>query len=819
MGADVPDALDDALHRLTSLVEAGDRAGVVRLAAELTEEHRLALSPRLRPLVQRVSREHWDAVWLPGGASGAVMDRITAASVAEAVTAPISEVASVITGWHEDLDVLALRPPAWRRAWARVRTENRSIGLVYLAARAGLVERPTGPDWVLGLLRGLPVDTTLADAIAADPVLLERDLWELFETEGGGQDSLANRDKYSPADEGPWAVALKALADRGVIDRGRLLDASLASLARDLPLYQAGWFSAFHELLEPTVDERARRQAAYARLLRSPIGPTVSFAVRALRAVRRAGRVDDDVLQAHLAPALLARAKTTAIGSLTLLEGCAAPDPELARAATEHPAAEVQVRAIRLLARLGAAVDPEGLAPRLRAVPVDDDGSVPALPARRDVDPRAPRDLVPLLPVTDAADLAERLAVLAERLDDPDEMDLVVDAAVRLGPSSQVQAALAPLVRAARRRLVDVHEESPGTTVVRALIVAVEEPGSPLVQQLRGSTLAWADVLPRVGAGGLPPLGTPTHAGGWLDVHELARRLAVHGDVPAAELVGALERVPPWQSAELADLPLPEHPFVARTLSSLLSRTSAEYRVRRGKSGEVVVDGPDVLFVDRWPHEDVAVRRDAHARPGRKEGHYASGVGALGTNRDWWEARWNDRLFLEPLLDPNEPFGPMARLLLATAMATKEAAQRRLAVDVVIQAVGDGRLDTDALAEGLVGAAAWTAPARLAGTFEEAASAGPLQALVVRRAGLAVLPEHDPAARGLSALLEILLDLCTLAGAAVEGPARPWLGRLTGSSKAARAATALLAVEGRGTAHQRAAVEQAEACRPGVGAP
>ena len=747
------------------------------------------------------------------------MARTDAAAAAEALCAPTAQATAELAGWEMGLDVLALRPPAWRQAWARASTAQRAVGAVYPAVRAGLVERPTGPDWVLGLLRGLPVETTLADAIAADPVLLERDLWTLFETEGGGEDSLAARDKYSPADEGSWAVALQTLAERGVLDRGRVLDASLGSLARDLPRYQAGWFSAFHELLGPTVDERVQRQATYARLLRSPVGPTVSFAVRALQVVRRAGRVDDDVLQAHLSPAMLARAKTTALAALALLEGCAAPDPELAWAATEHPSAEVQARATRLLARLGVAVDPAGLAPRLRTAPADDDGSVPALPARRDVDVFTPRDLVPLRPVTDAEDLADRLAVLVERLDDPDEMDLAVEASIRLGSTPEVQAALSPLVRASRRRLVDADSESPATTVVRALVVALTEPDSPLVQQLQGSALPWVEVLPRVASGGVPPLGTPTHAGGWLDVHELSRRLAACGDVPAAEVVEALERVPPWQRDELAQLRLPEHPFVARTTGRLLSRTPPDYRVRRGDSGEVVVDGPDVLFVGRWPHEDVAVRRDSHARPGRKEGHYASGVGALGTNRDWWEARWPDRLFLEPLLDPAEPFGPMARLLLATALATKEAAQRRLAVDVLIQAVGDGRLDAQALAEGLVGAAGWTAPARLSGTLEDAASAGPLQALVVRRGALESLPEHDPTARGLSALLEVLLDLSTAAGAAVDGPARAWLDRLTGSSKAARAAKALLAVEGRGTAQQRAAVEQAQAGRPDVATP
>ena len=51
--------------------------------------------------------------------------------------------------------------------------------------------------------------------------------------------------------------------------RQRLLDVSLAALARDFSAYRAGWFSRFHESLAPTDDERAQRTDAYLRLLRS----------------------------------------------------------------------------------------------------------------------------------------------------------------------------------------------------------------------------------------------------------------------------------------------------------------------------------------------------------------------------------------------------------------------------------------------------------------------------------------------------------------------------------------------------------------------
>ena len=78
------------------------------------------------------------------------------------------------------------------------------------------------------------------------------------------------------------AHAMRELATRGEIDRNRLLDASLEALARDFSQYRAGWFSRFHEYMEPNFEERAARTEHYLGLLASPIPPTVAFAVKAL---------------------------------------------------------------------------------------------------------------------------------------------------------------------------------------------------------------------------------------------------------------------------------------------------------------------------------------------------------------------------------------------------------------------------------------------------------------------------------------------------------------------------------------------------------
>ena len=55
----------------------------------------------------------------------------------------------------------------------------------------------------------------------------------------------------------PGATSFRSSRPRDPAMRQRLLDASLAALARDFSTYRAGWFSRFHESLAPTDDERA----------------------------------------------------------------------------------------------------------------------------------------------------------------------------------------------------------------------------------------------------------------------------------------------------------------------------------------------------------------------------------------------------------------------------------------------------------------------------------------------------------------------------------------------------------------------------------
>ena len=146
--------------------------------------------------------------------------------------------------------------------------------------------------------------------IRSTPDIRDEDVWRLFEVEGGGELSLATFDKYIGGKlAGGWASALVELAADGTLSRDRLLDESLCALERDFAQFRAGWFSRFHEQLEPTLEERAVRRDQYLGLLGSSIPPTVSFAVKAIGVLDKADKLTSEDVLAHIRPVLQARGR------------------------------------------------------------------------------------------------------------------------------------------------------------------------------------------------------------------------------------------------------------------------------------------------------------------------------------------------------------------------------------------------------------------------------------------------------------------------------------------------------------------------------
>lgn len=331
--------------------KAEDEAAVRILLADVSEADRADLIPVAREIVARVTKQGI-------GAAGHLAPMLLMAYGVLSV----SEIRKL--GWRSNhlpkqlQDVLRTR--ASERLVPIVEFLLDDVGdgawrVVRPLVREGIVARPDRPSYTIAMLAATR-RRDAAEMIAEDPGLLEVEVWRLFEVEGGGEDSLANHEKFFGD---TWGKVFRDLASRDAVLRGRLLDLSLAALARDFATYRAGWFSRFHESLAPTDEERARRAYGYLGLLRSRVGPTVSFAVNALARIDRAGRLPPDALLDRIGPVLVEGSAGTAKAGLGLVGRAGAGSRDDARQAAivatdalGNASPEVQRAAIALIGRL-----------------------------------------------------------------------------------------------------------------------------------------------------------------------------------------------------------------------------------------------------------------------------------------------------------------------------------------------------------------------------------------------------------------------------------------------------------------------------------
>jgi hypothetical protein len=224
------------------------------------------------------------------------------------------------------------------------------------------------------------------------------------------------------------------------------------------------------------------------------------------------------------------------------------------------------------------------------------------------------------------------------------------------------------------------------------------------------------------------------------------------------------------------------------------------------------VDGPDLFTV--LLHDVVAHgARDAtgwvaSAWPLGRESFFAAGADMmLGVEFTPSEAG-SYRPFIEALLDPDTPLRPMARLLLAGTLSSNRPELQWLAVDALVAAVDDGRIDGRLLGEATrqLLAAGLAKPARLAKALGDAAHASLLHARVVVHALQRLAAGQSPPPLGLHALLELLKELLVETGQRVDDPGvRVALGGLPSSGKTGRLARDILALEATNPRSSRAA--------------
>lgn len=788
--------------------------------------------------------------------------------------------------------------PAWLAPLVRERVEAlastwangpAAFGVIRTLERLGLVEFAPDHTYVLAAVGGLGegVDGGRVAAIRDDPDLVERVIWRMFEVEGGGQVSLANIDRFSAAGR-TWQADFLALVADGTLPRERVLEACLAALNRDFSAYRAGWFARLYLALQPTVTEQASHQPALRALLRSDIDATVTLAVKRLRAVGRAGLLDDSATAPALSAAVLVKAKGTAIEAVRLLDDIVKRQPALpvevvavASTALEHPHADVQRAAATLLVRLGAqdAVTAviESLSPSVRAGLA---GAI-SLPVSGPV--AAGRVSAPLPSADRVAasrhDLLDRLAALLEDAGDALEVELVMAGLARLGEG----ALLRPLCRRATTVLQRGPQErvTPGWLrgqlarlvlrasgeQVAALPVAVGG-ADFLVQRLEEVTDI---VLGRQPVRAL--LATPEQAGGWISPDALLHRLQTAGHWPLHhDLVAALLRLHPADRAgaltkaagaaalrgEVAEvvryaLGVAPEPDRRRVLKRTARRATPawwvaasrarmpfevdEWLMAHGISGtgrshpiegclsfranpytwkdsrgrrdgtywtrSLTLAGP---VCTPAPDEPTAVCCDSERKDGNQEDftrwlaltwphdaeHFlVAGSGVVVDAATDSEVHHDSVRVLAALADHPGRLGRLALTTLAAGLSAGKPDQRVVAADAVLQLHGAGRLSAAQLAEGLAAFRGPGSVTRWAGSLGAVASADAVARSFVVDVLSEALPCFDRRARGLHALLELLLEELLRAGRPTPSVLRSWLAGFAGGSRTSKAAAAL----------------------------
>ena len=154
---------------------------------------------------------------------------------------------------------------------------------------------------------------------------------------------------------------------------------------------------------------------------------------------------------------------------------------------------------------------------------------------------------------------------------------------------------------------------------------------------------------------------------------------------------------------------------------------------------------------------------------------------------------------LEHALDPLVPLGPEAWLAVAACLVAKSPDLPRVAVDVVVTSIDDGRFDAEALGDAI----AWLVdndfakPSRLEAPLRDVARVSPRHGAQIVRAIESVLARLGATPRGLHALLEVAVESATATRRPIaDERARAALERIAGevspSSKLGKLARALL---------------------------
>ncbi|MGO9977565.1 MAG: DUF6493 family protein [Solirubrobacteraceae bacterium] len=873
----------------------GESARVLDLCRALDDAARSSVSRAADALARRVAltREERDY----GTATDRRRAQVQACGVLRLCVGPSDiDPTPVPQEWVEG--ALLQRSYTWREAWLARYPERVTWPVLRSMINAGACVSPADLDYPARMARAVgylvspyPKDRDVYRGLIEDPVLLRDDVCRIFEVDG-----LGFRDCGLPSEWDVWEPTLLRLEREGLLVRDRLLDAVLAGLRPVIQVRTAREFGTFHGRLKPTVDELAQREDVYLRLLEHPAKPAVALAVRCLKRLQRAGRLDGRAFLEHFPADLVSLPAPTAHAAVDLAGEVVAASPALASDgiaaalnALGHRSETVQDAALAITeshpgalgdadrTRLSTIVDLVDPAVRGRAralgrtAPAQSPVVVVPVPVAIGVDataiPRL-RDSERVTPVGDLSELLELTAIVLERQDDPVELERWCDGVARFCDRPISEGLLRPLQRRARK----VAESGPRGTARAALSILayhwlagerlwrrgrVNEAWKPLwtgpgphgaITQRLGALAIRAE---RRHAG--PLLSAPTHRGGWIDPLALTERLSNNASIDDQDLAQAILRLGAEGAddalVELRRLPGEAALVVCAALGEPLTPNAGHASLPAAWDAVRVLRSPRAPQVDApgWPSSnplnpigadspkhlspitcltssapadtypgDSAIRRWLQlVWPANREPYYASALILHRLHVHPWitQAQLEDlRVALEPLLLADEPFGPHATELLATALGSTPA-NRLAAADVLIEAITTRRIDMQTLASvvALEMQHPDARPDRWAEPLDAVAATGPLHAYETQQLIETILAQLGSQPLPLAQLVDLLRRLAQDADATItNASARAWLENTPAHTKLGTCARRALACTGTGAARAAAAAEQAQ---------
>lgn len=238
-----------------------------------------------------------------------------------------------LAGERDVLEQVILdRKPEWLDEWIEDDVEKEFSMVTFSMIRKwygeGICIKPAADGYIrkfawemmwVGHDKNDPPKPPLSERLIAEPDMLD-DVWRLFEIESQAFNTEGWITKNAPDNYETWPDALVRLSEKGLLDRQRLLDASLQGLLLDLKQNQLSGFHKFHERLSPTKEELEARQADYLALMSHPVGHVIKFALKMTGLMEKEKILDKKAFLSEVTALFMHEGKGNAIRALKMID-------------------------------------------------------------------------------------------------------------------------------------------------------------------------------------------------------------------------------------------------------------------------------------------------------------------------------------------------------------------------------------------------------------------------------------------------------------------------------------------------------------------